>query len=307
MISSKLIFLGGIKLILSVNQIHKSYGKEKVLKDISFAIEKPQIVALVGPNGSGKSTLLSIITNLLVADHGEIKILNKSNKDPEIFREISFMQDNSVLYDYLTGYDHLQFIGDMQSISKKRIIDTSERIGIAGYLNKKVGKYSLGMKQHLLLTMAILNQPKLLILDEPLNGLDPTSAIKVRNLLLDLLKKGTAIILSSHNLLEIDRITSHILFLNNGRLIKEEIPKDEINFYQLMVDDLEKAQTILKTANIQVEIKERKLSFHTNGSSINEVFRILDQQNIKLLDLEKKVLGSEDRYQKIFSEKGNNS
>lgn len=124
-------------MILSVNDIHKSYGKEQVLKGISFAIETPQILALVGPNGSGKSTLLNIITNLLTADRGEVSILGKSNKNPNIFKKISFMQDNTVLYDYLTGYDHLQFIGDVQGLSKQQLLNTAERIGISGYLNKK--------------------------------------------------------------------------------------------------------------------------------------------------------------------------
>lgn len=193
-------------MILSVNNIHKSYGKEEVLKGISFDINNSEIVALVGPNGSGKSTLLNIINNLL-CNNGKVNILGGSNKDPEVFRKISFMQDNTVLYDYLTGYDHLQFIGDLQGITKKHIFETAERIGIDGYLNKKVGHYSLGMKQQLLLAMALINQPKLMILDEPLNGLDPTSAIKVRELLLELAEQGTAILLSSHNLAEIDKVT----------------------------------------------------------------------------------------------------
>ncbi|XZF77589.1 ABC transporter ATP-binding protein [Bacillus sp. AL-1R] len=210
-------------MILSVNQIHKSYRKEKVLTGLSFEIENPQIVALVGPNGSGKSTLLNIITNLVTADEGAITILGKSNKDPSIFRDVSFMQDNSVLYDYLTGYDHLQFIGDVQGIKRKQLMEVAKRVGIDGYLNKKVAYYSLGMKQHLLLTLAIANQPKLLILDEPLNGLDPTSAIKVRELLLQLEEQGTAILLSSHNLAEIDRVTSHVLFLKDGVLINDEL------------------------------------------------------------------------------------
>ena len=88
-------------MILSVNNVYKSYGKEQVLKGITFKIEEPQIIALVGPNGSGKSTLLNIITNRLPSDKGEVTVLGKSNRDPNIFREISFMQDNTVLYDYL--------------------------------------------------------------------------------------------------------------------------------------------------------------------------------------------------------------
>lgn len=288
-------------MILAVKDIEKSYGKDKVLKGISFEIEKPQIIALVGPNGSGKSTLLNIITNLLGADKGQVTVLNKSNKDPEIFREISFMQDNSVLYDYLTGYDHLQFIGDLQKISKEQILKTVDRIGISSYLNKKVGKYSLGMKQHLLLTMAVLNQPKLLILDEPLNGLDPTSAIKVRNLLLDIYRSGTAILLSSHNLAEIDRVTSQILFLKDGSLIKEDISKHEKVCYQFTVDDMEKAQNILEQGNIPMEIASNKLQIYPNGTSLNGIITMLDQEEITLLDMEKVILGSEDRYKKLFA------
>lgn len=293
----------GVIMILSVNQVHKSYGKEKVLKDISFEIEKPQIVALIGPNGSGKSTLLNIITNLLAADRGDVTILNRSNKDPNIFREISFMQDNSVLYDYLTGYDHLQFIGDIQKISKQRIYETAEQIGMTHYLNKKVGNYSLGMKQHLLLAMALLNQPKLLILDEPLNGLDPTSAIKVRNLLINLYENGTTIVLSSHQLAEIDLITSHILFLKNGKIIKEHIPHYERIGYQLSVDNVQHAKTALEGRKIPVKIENNKLLLYMKGAPINEIFQLFNQKEIEILDIEKKMLGSEDRYQKIFGKK----
>lgn len=293
-------------MIISVNQLHKSYGKEKVLEGVSFHIESPQIIALVGPNGSGKSTLLNIITNLLTADKGEITILNKSNKDPEIFREISFMQDNSVLYDYLTGYDHLQFIGDIQGIPKEKLIATAKRVGMDGYLNKKVGNYSLGMKQHLLLTMALVNQPKLLILDEPLNGLDPTSAIRVRELLLEEFNKGTTILLSSHNLGEIDRITSQILFLKNGTLIEEDISKYEQLSYILTLDNSSKAHKILQNAGYKINKEDDKLIVSTDGLSLSGVFGILNQQDIEIHDMEKRILGSEDRYQKIFGKTGDN-
>ncbi|WP_353893036.1 ABC transporter ATP-binding protein [Proteinivorax hydrogeniformans] len=287
-------------MILSVKNIHKSYGKEKVLKGISFEMTQPQILALVGPNGSGKSTLLNVINNLLPANEGEVTVLGKINKDPNIFKEISYMQDNSVLYDYLTGYDHLQFIGDVQGISKKEILSTAKRVGIDSYINKKVGKYSLGMKQHLLLTMAILNNPKLLILDEPLNGLDPTSAIKVRNLLLEIYNSGTAILLSSHNLAEIDRVTSQILFLKDGNLIKEDISKYEKACYDLKLDNIEKGEKALKQQDIPVERLEETLRVFIEGASLDKVFHTLDEKKVKLLDIDKKIWGSEERYKKIF-------
>lgn len=287
-------------MILSVKDVHKSYGKEKVLKGISFEIIEPQIIALIGPNGSGKSTLLNIITNLLAADSGEVTILGKTNKDPNVFREISYMQDNSVLYDYLTGYDHLQFIGDVQGISKEQIIKTAERVGMASYLNKIVQNYSLGMKQHLLLTMAIVNDPKLLILDEPLNGLDPTSAIRVRELLLALYESGTTILLSSHNLGEIDRVTSKILFLKDGSLIKEDISEYEQIHYELVVNDVGKAESALTEESIPVEVVGNKIRIY----SLNAALQVLEHQKITLLDIEKKMQGSEERYRKIFGKTG---
>lgn len=287
-------------MILQVQNIHKSYGKQKVLKDITFTIDKPEIVALVGPNGSGKSTLLSIITNLLSAESGEVRILNRTNKDLGIFREITFMQDNTVLYDYLTGFDHLQFIADLQGLTKEQIMENAERIGITSYLHKTVSNYSLGMKQHLLLAMATLNRPKLLILDEPLNGLDPTSSIKVRNLLIELNKEGTAILLSSHNLAEIDRVTSRVLFLKDGTLMDEDLSQFEQACYLITVNQPLYAVELLQKSGIQTVESNEKLSIYSNDTSIHEVISLLVKNELTILDIEKKVIGSEDRYRKIF-------
>ncbi|WHY59863.1 ABC transporter ATP-binding protein [Cytobacillus firmus] len=290
-------------MILSVNGIQKTYGKERVLNGISFQIDKPRIVALVGPNGAGKSTLLNIITNLKQPDKGHITIFDKDNKDPNIFKEISFMQDNSILYDYLTGFDHLQFIGDMQGIPKEKLVSTAKRVGMEKYLNKKVGKYSLGMKQHLLLTMALVNDPKLLILDEPLNGLDPTSAIRVRDILIEEHQNGTCILLSSHNLSEIDRVTSSIIFIKGGELIEENISIYEKTYYFVIVDKIEKAKSILKE-NHTVELKDNKIFFYKEDLPIQTFIEKMRINNINILDIEKKLHGSEDRYQNIYMKNG---
>lgn len=290
------------KSILTVKDIKKSYGKEEVLKGISFEIEKPQILALVGPNGAGKSTLLNTITNIIPSTSGEVKIFGLSNKNPEIFNDISFMQDNSILYDYLTGYDHLQFMAEVRMLSQEQVLKTAERIGISSYMHKKVGKYSLGMKQHLLLALAVLNKPRLLILDEPLNGLDPTSAIKVRDILQELYNNGTAIILSSHNLSEIDRLTNNILFIKDGNVIKEDISIYEKTGYLLTVDDAKKTQELLAENEVEVESVEGKLLVFPNKQSIHELINLLNEKGITLLDMEKRILGSEDRYKKLYEQ-----
>lgn len=208
-------------MIIKVNNLDKFYKSKQVLKNINFEISTPSIMGLVGPNGAGKTTLMNCITNLINYQNGDIEILGKSNKDAEIFKEISFMQDNRVLYPYLTGYDHLKYICDIQNIDYKEIKNISEKIGINSYLNMKTKEYSLGMKQHLLIAMAIINKPKLIIMDEPLNGLDPDSIIATRELIKELHNDGTTILISSHSLSELDLITSDIIFIKNGEIVIE--------------------------------------------------------------------------------------
>lgn len=293
-------------MMLKVENIRKTYGKEVVLDDISFEFPNPEIIALIGPNGSGKSTLMNIITNLTHPDNGTVTILGKSNTDPSIFKDISFMQDNTVLYEYLTGYDHLQFIADVQSLQKKDILEASKIVGNEPYLNKKVKNYSLGMKQHLLLAMAILNKPKLLILDEPLNGLDPTSAIRVRNLLLQLQKEGTGILLSSHNLGEIDQITKKILFLKEGMLIQEELTDIEELNYNITVDNLSLALGLLREKEIVFSMDNDKSRIKVqNSHGLQRALEALYAGGVHITDIEKKQLGSEERYRQIFEQKVN--
>ncbi|MFD2628023.1 ABC transporter ATP-binding protein [Oceanobacillus kapialis] len=292
--------------MLKVENIRKTYGKEVVLDGISFELPKPEIVALVGPNGSGKSTLMNIITNLTPPDNGTVTVLGKPNTSPSIFKDISFMQDNTVLYEYLTGYDHLQFIADVQSLPEADILETSEIIGNKPYLNKKVKNYSLGMKQHLLLAMAILNKPKLLILDEPLNGLDPTSAIRVRNLLLQIQERGTAILLSSHNLGEIDQVTNKILFLKDGMLIQEKLTDIQELNYNISVDNTSLALSLLKEKEIIVSVDNDRLGIKVqNSHTLQRTLEALYSGGVLITDIEKKRSGSEERYRQIYEQKVN--
>lgn len=293
--------------IIKVENITKHYGRQLVLDQVSFSVEEPKILALIGPNGAGKSTLLSIITNLLQPSSGQVTIFGKPNSDSAIFREISFMQDNTVLYDYLTGYDHLQFIADVQGLSKESIVEVAQMIGNESYLHKKVKSYSLGMKQHLLLAMAVINQPKLLILDEPLNGLDPSSAIRVRELLLQLYNdRGTTILLSSHNLGEIDRITTDILFLKDGKHIEEDLSQFTEVVYYLSVPIAAEGMNVLQRNGIPVTAERERLILTMKESplGLEEIFMLLGREGIPILDIEKHVTGAEDRYRQIFGHLG---
>src|SRR5699024_3607053 len=120
----------------------KKYKNELVLKGIDITIEHPQIIALVGPNGSGKTTLLNCMTNLLSVNEGEIELLGKKHTDPSLFYDVSYLQDNRILYGDLTGYDHLKFICDMQKLPTAKIKEVADRVGMTSYLKKRVRNYS---------------------------------------------------------------------------------------------------------------------------------------------------------------------
>lgn len=289
--------------ILRVDGIKKSYGNHEVLKGVSFGLEEPGIRALIGPNGSGKTTLFSVITNLLKKDCGEIEILGMRNDNPDIFKKISFLKDNTVLYSYLSGLDHLKFIAYAQGLPSSRIDEVCEKIGISHYIGNKTGTYSLGMKQHLLIAMAIMNKPKLMILDEPLNGLDPTSVIKIRYLLQELARDKTAILLSSHTLSEIDFITSDILFLSNGTIINEDISKYKTAEYNFLLDEksVSKAKTFFK-GDTAIISRGLNLSYRTKNADVQNFIKIMTENNIEFTEMSKKKIGAEERYKTIFPE-----
>ena len=280
--------------ILAIKNLSKSYKKQKVLDDISLTIDSPGIWALVGPNGVGKTTFLNVLTNILSANSGSVELVGKPNKDFRVFKEVAYLQDNTVLFEYLTGYDHLKYVCEVNKISKARINEVAEYVGMTNYLKKVVGNYSLGMKQHLLLAMALVNKPKLLFLDEPLNGLDPTSAILMRKILLELADKGTTIILSSHDLAEIDRVTKQILFLKDKKILQINMADHESVSYYLTLTDSEKGKSYLTNNGFLVSEQNGKLKFELKDHSLSTVISVLQDHQIEIYDIEKEIIGSKN-------------
>lgn len=282
--------------ILEVNGVSKKYGDHEVLRDIDIELDSPGIFGLVGPNGSGKSTLMNVIANLIQKNSGIIEICEILNTNPDIYSKFSYMIDNTVLYPYLTGMDHLKFISDMNDLKKTAIREYSELLGISSFLNKKVGEYSLGMKQQLLFTMTVMTDRDFMMLDEPFNGLDPTTIIKVRSILKDLAKSGKTILLSSHNLSEIDQMTSDILFLKDGVILREDISKVQKTRYSIKTDGVIESSVL----NPEIySINEDRIEFDTE--SINVIDAIDEiREHYRIVDIKKEVIGSEERYRELF-------
>ncbi|ALS00006.1 hypothetical protein ATZ33_00995 [Enterococcus silesiacus] len=271
--------------ILEIKGVTKYFGEQQVLDELDFSLDEPKIIALVAPNGTGKTTLLNSIANIDQIDSGTIRIFEQPNTDYRLFYKMSYLQDSSILYGNLTGWDHLEFVRKEQGQSKEELQRLVVELGIEEYLKKKVKHYSLGMKQHLLLTVSLINQPELLLMDEPLNGLDPNSIIKVRNIIRALANKGVSIIISSHNLEEIEKVTEHVLFLYEGKLIeKADVMIDAIE-YTLVLKDLEKALSFLSRIDVPcTKLSEYKLVGTFSKQQFAVFHSFCEEQEIELFD-----------------------
>lgn len=214
-------------MILDINGLSFGWRKQPVFNQANLQLREPGLYGLVAPNGSGKSTLLNLITNLLKPQSGTIKIMDAPNSTRQVFEQVAFLQDNSVLYPYLTGREHLIFVAQMHQLPIQAIQPVADELEMTDYLDRKTQKYSLGMKQRLLLAMALLVKRPLMLLDEPLNGLDPTSLQIVREALISTKEAGQTALISSHNLDELMRVTNDIFF----------IVDQHIEFYHLDAGD----------------------------------------------------------------------
>lgn len=280
--------------MLEVVNIEKSYGKKKILHDISFSIEKGQIKALVGPNGSGKTTLMNTMTNLLKRDGGQVLVDGKEFKDEKIFNHISFFKDEKILDENLYGIDYLNYIKNVYKRTKDDVDRVIKEIGIESFVKSKTGSYSLGMKKKLMLAMDFLPQRDIILLDEPLSGLDPTSVIKMMALIKKKAKDGQGILISSHSLNDIDEITNNILFLKDGKILEEVLENEK--FIEIISSDNEKLSSVLKSKGFNMD----KNMISLNNSSINDILSVIIENNIEILDIKRRSKTSQERYKEIF-------
>ncbi|MDD6856996.1 MAG: ATP-binding cassette domain-containing protein [Lachnospiraceae bacterium] len=195
-----------------VEHVYKSFGKEKVLEDVNLTIEKGKIFGVVGNNGSGKTVLMKCICGFLQADSGKITINGKViGKDCDFPESLGMIIETPGFLPNISGYKNLKILAGLKAaIGKKEILDSLERVGLDPYMKKHVAKYSLGMRQRLGIAQAIMEDPDVLILDEPFNGLDKTGVKHMRELLKELKNQGKSILLASHNAQDIEELCDDV-------------------------------------------------------------------------------------------------
>lgn len=213
--------------LLKVQGLKKSFGHHQVLNGVDFTVQTGHIVGLVGPNGAGKSTIMKAVLGLIPVNGGRIQIAGEpvAITSHQALRNVGALIEYPGIYPFLTGMQHLELFA-----KKKNRAEHIQRIvtglGMASYINAKAKSYSLGMKQKLGIAQALVNRPRLVILDEPMNGLDPQAVKDLRDLIEAEAKNGTSFLISSHILSELEKLADDVLLLNGGRIIQQTSMRD---------------------------------------------------------------------------------
>ena len=210
--------------MIEISHVSKSFQTYRALDDVSLDIEKGKIYGIIGRNGSGKTVLFKCICGFLKTDSGEIKVDGKIiGKEIEAPQNAGIIIENPGFLSAYSGYQNLKFLADInKKIGKQEIRDVLEKVGLDPTIKKPVGKYSLGMRQRLGIAQAIMENPSLLILDEPMNGLDNQGVKDVRKILLDLKEEGKTILLASHNREDIAFLCDETVHIDHGKLVERE-------------------------------------------------------------------------------------
>lgn len=253
----------------TINLTHKFAADENVLNNVNLQVEEGTIYGFLGPNGAGKTTTLKLILGLLKKQQGEILVFGKpfEKNRVETLRNIGSMIESPSIYGHLTAIENLRILQKIYQCPTQRIAEVLELVDLANTKSKKASQFSLGMKQRLSIAIALLHKPKLLILDEPTNGLDPNGILEIRELLQNLAKnQGITILISSHLLSEIEKFVTHIGIINLGNLLFQGTLPELINkqqqssFITFHTNDPQKALQIFEKYQVSSRIEADKIA-----------------------------------------------
>ncbi len=235
--------------ILTVSDLTKKFGYLTAVKNLSFTIEKGNVYGILGPNGSGKSTTLGIILNVVNRTSGNFSWFNGQTSTHEALKKVGAIIERPNFYPYMTAIQNLKLVCKIKEVSEAKIQEKLELVGLWERRNSKFKTYSLGMKQRLAIASALLNDPEILILDEPTNGLDPQGIHQIREIIKKIANQGTTILLASHLLDEVEKVCSHVVILRKGEKLYSG-PVDDMlashGFFELKTEDMNKLNALLE-------------------------------------------------------------
>jgi ABC-2 type transport system ATP-binding protein len=244
-----------VNSILKISNLTKKYGLITAVNNLSFEIEKGSIYGILGPNGSGKSTTLGIVLNVVNKTDGDFSWFGGTLTTHQALKKVGAIIERPNFYPYMSAYQNLKLVCKIKGVPYDSIETTLEIVGLIDRKNSKFSTFSLGMKQRLAIASALLNDPEILILDEPTNGLDPQGIHQIREIIKTISQQGTTILLASHLLDEVEKVCTHVVVLRKG-----------VNLYSGRVDELISSHGFFELKTNQKDELIRLLETHTNFS-----------------------------------------
>jgi ABC-2 type transport system ATP-binding protein len=253
-------------VVLRTTGLKKQYGRVTAVQDVSIAVQQGDVFGFLGPNGSGKTTTVAMILGLIEPTAGNIELFGQTTKEGRYsaLNKVGSIIESPAFYPFLSGRDNMKVVARLRNVPPARVGQVLDQVYLADRADRKYSAYSLGMKQRLAIGAALLNDPQLLMLDEPTNGLDPEGMVEVRNLILNLAAQGKTIFLCSHLLAEVQQVCTRVSFINRGLIVKQGTTEDLLrtgNSNYLEVDDIPRAVGLLQQMPFVTEA-------HTEGHGV---------------------------------------
>ncbi|WP_297522605.1 ABC transporter ATP-binding protein [uncultured Clostridium sp.] len=297
-----------MKNVLEINNISKFMGNKKIIDNLTFSVQEGEIFGFLGPNGAGKTTTIKMITGLITIDQGNILVngFDIKKQFEKAISNIGGIIEGPDMYGYMSGLDNLKLYARMHgNVTKERILEVVKIVKLENRIKDKVKKYSLGMRQRLGVAQALLHNPKLLILDEPTNGLDPMGIKELRETLRGLTKEGISVLVSSHLLSEMELMCDRFCILDGGKLkdiksisdIHNTTDKD-FKTYLLDINKLDEASNILSKefTTIHIETFENKLKINSSKDDIAKINKFLINKDFLVYEISLYSKSLEDEF-----------
>lgn len=301
-----------LETILTISNLDKKFGKVHAVKNVSFEIKKGNVYGILGPNGSGKSTTLGIVLNVVNKTSGNYSWFGGTLETHEALKKVGAIIERPNFYPYMSAYDNLKLVCKIKGAAEHKIYEKLELVGLLERKDSKFRTFSLGMKQRLAIASALLNDPEILILDEPTNGLDPQGIRQIRDLVKQIAASGTTILLASHLLDEVEKVCSHVVVLRKGEMLYSGTVNGMIaneGFFELQANDNTVLAGILSQHEAIDKIEEAEgklLAYPKAPLDPSELNRYLFDKGISLSHLSHRKHSLEEQFLQLTSNKPSN-
>jgi ABC-2 type transport system ATP-binding protein len=296
-----------LETILTIENLNKRFGQVHAVNNVSLEINKGNVYGILGPNGSGKSTTLGIVLNVVNKTSGTFQWFGGTMETHDALKKVGAIIERPNFYPYMTAQENLELVCKIKGTPYAKVIEKLEVVGLLDRKDSKFRTFSLGMKQRLAIASALLNDPEILILDEPTNGLDPQGIRQIRDIIKHIASLGTTILLASHLLDEVEKVCSHVLVLRKGQVLysgKVDGMISNEGFFELQSDDLailKNALTKISAVDHFTEEDGKLTAYLKEPLEARDLNKLLVEQNIYLNHLVKRKHSLEEQFLELTS------